>query len=96
MNLFVKVTPGARVSQIKDYSQDLFGHWVLSVSLNAIPDKGEANKELMVCLSKILGIPKTSMTLLKGHTSRSKILDIPLDQDVLNQRIESALNKSQK
>ncbi|MCF7853016.1 MAG: DUF167 family protein [Simkaniaceae bacterium] len=49
---------------------------ILKVKLNAIPEKGHANKALIRLLSKALHLPKTSITIVQGETSRQKILQI--------------------
>jgi uncharacterized protein YggU (UPF0235/DUF167 family) len=44
--------------------------------LNAVPEKGRANIELISFLSKSLRIPKSAITILRGDTSRTKTLII--------------------
>jgi uncharacterized protein (TIGR00251 family) len=44
----------------------------LKIALHAIPQKGEANRELVLFLSKLLGIPQRNIILLQGETSRHK------------------------
>ena len=53
-----------------------FTDGVLQVRVSAPPVKGEANKELCDFLSHALGISKSSLTIIKGHTSRNKIIAI--------------------
>ncbi len=48
----------------------------LKVRLKAIPEKGEANTLLIEFLAKTLGISKSKIELLAGHTSRHKRLFI--------------------
>jgi uncharacterized protein YggU (UPF0235/DUF167 family) len=49
---------------------------VLYVRVAALPDRGRANRELIDYLSLILGVGKTTLHLLKGHTSRNKIVAV--------------------
>lgn len=49
---------------------------VLQVRIAAPPVKGKANKELAAFLSKVLGASKGSLTIVKGHASRSKVIAI--------------------
>ena len=48
----------------------------IKVKLAAAPVDGEANKKLIELLSKEWGIPKTSITIVRGHTSKHKIIEI--------------------
>ncbi len=49
---------------------------VLQVSVAAPPVKGKANRELIAFLSQVLGVGKGSLAIVKGHTSRSKVIAI--------------------
>ena len=44
----------------------------LKIKLTAPPVEGEANKMCISVLAKSLKIPKSSLEILSGHTSRSK------------------------
>lgn len=48
----------------------------LKVALTAPPVDGEANAALIAFLAKALGVPKKSITLLRGDTSRTKLVAI--------------------
>lgn len=63
----VKVTPRARKSEISGSDPE----W-LRVRLQAPPVDGKANAELTALFSKIFGIPKRSVEILTGDTSRLK------------------------
>lgn len=56
----------------------------LTITLQAKPDKGEANKELIAYLARTLKIPKSRIILKKGGNSRYKTVLIPLTQEVQN------------
>ncbi len=62
-----KVTPRSSRSEIVEWDGD-----TLKVRLNAIPDKGKANVELIRVLAKALGVAKSSIDIVSGHTSRTK------------------------
>lgn len=47
---------------------------VLWVKIAAPPVKGKANRELLVFLSRFLGISQGALTITKGYTSRNKTL----------------------
>lgn len=63
----VKVIPKASKSEIVGWEGE-----VLKVRLKAVPEKGEANEELIRFLSREFKIPKSSITIVRGHTSREK------------------------
>lgn len=71
MILTVKVIPRARKNEIAGYENG-----VLKVRLHAIPEKGKANEELIDFLAEELELPKSSITLVRGQTSRIKHLKI--------------------
>lgn len=81
--LHIRVTPRAKLNEITGFTDD-----VLHVKVAALPDRGKANKELIDYLSKILSIKKSSLHLLKGHTSRNKVIAIDgLSLEEIIQRI---------
>ena len=69
--LHVRVTPGARQNEVLGFTDG-----VLYVKVAALPDRGKANKEVINYLSMILDIKKSSLHLLKGHTSRNKVIAV--------------------
>jgi uncharacterized protein (TIGR00251 family) len=69
--LNLKVTPGASRSEIAGFSNG-----VLQVRVAAPPVEGKANRELMAFLSRALGVGKSSISIVKGHTSRNKVIAI--------------------
>ena len=69
--LYVKVVPGS--------SRDTVVGWVgdtLKVKVHRPPDKGRANDALIDLLSQELGIPKTSVTIIRGWSSSRKTIDL--------------------
>ncbi len=69
--LAVKVTPNASRNEIIGFTGG-----VLQVRIAASPVKGKANKELTDFLSKALGVRKSSISIIKGQTSRNKVIAI--------------------
>jgi uncharacterized protein (TIGR00251 family) len=69
--LQVRVTPRASHNEVTGFTDD-----VLYVRVAALPDRGKANKELIDYLSRIMGVGKTALHLLKGHTSRNKVIAV--------------------
>lgn len=50
----------------------------LNIALHAKPQEGEANKELINYLAKLLRIPKKQIILHHGEESRYKQITVPL------------------
>jgi len=48
----------------------------LVVALNSAPEKGRANDELIDLLARALKLPRSSITLIRGATSRFKTVRI--------------------
>lgn len=71
ITLKVKVEPRASQKGISG----LFGE-ALKIKVNAPPAGGEANKELIEILSEEFGIRKTAIRIIKGHSSRNKVIEI--------------------
>lgn len=65
-----------------------FSEGVLRVRVAAPPVKGNANKELIAFLAQKLGLSKGDLTILKGHTSRNKVISIAsLTREELTRRL---------
>ena len=71
IRLAVKVTPNAGRNELTGFKDG-----VLQVRVSAPPDKGKANKELTDFLAGRLGVKKSSLSIIKGQTSRHKIIII--------------------
>lgn len=82
----LRVVPGAAKSELAGLTSG-----VLRIKIAAPPLKGKANKELISFLSRLLGIPKGALTIIKGHTSRDKVIAIDdLSQDEVTRRLSSS------
>jgi len=61
---------------------------VWRVKISAPPVKGKANKELIAFLSQLLGVSQSTLTILKGHTTRNKVVAIDgLSQEEVTKRL---------
>lgn len=69
--LSVHVTPRAGHDEVVGWRGS-----ELSVRVTAAPDSGRANSAVCVTVAKRLGVPKTSVTVIRGGTSRHKLLEI--------------------
>ncbi|MDR1167511.1 MAG: DUF167 domain-containing protein [Heliobacteriaceae bacterium] len=66
--LHIRLTPGARKNEIT------VAQGVIKVKVTAQPVDNKANKALTEFLSKRFKVPKTSIEIIKGETSREKTL----------------------
>lgn len=69
----------------------------LKMKINAIPEDGKANKEIISFLAKTLKITKADIEMIRGETSRNKDLKIHLSTEELNlklaEKISDKINK---
>lgn len=79
ISIALRVTPRGGRDDIDGIEQLADGRSVLKVRVRAIADGGEANKAVLMLLAKSLGVPKASVKLLSGATSRLK--QIAIDGD---------------
>ena len=60
----------------------------LKVSLTAPPIEGRANDACIEFLAKLLNVPRSSVTIASGHTSRNKVIRVlGLSAEELRKRI---------
>lgn len=87
--LTVRLTPNGGRDAIDgcDFADD--GSVVVRARVSVPPEGGKANKALTVLLSKALRIPRTSVEIVSGETSRTKILRIGIEPEVLREKLAS-------
>lgn len=79
VSIALRVTPRGGRDGVDGIEQLSDGRSVLKVRVRAVADGGEANRAVLVLLAKSLGIPKASVSLLSGATSRLKQVAIAGD-----------------
>ena len=77
--LRVRLTPKASRNALSGIIEMPNGRKMLKISVNALPEDGKANIELIRFLSKTLNIPKNRIELVSGTTSREKLVQIQGD-----------------
>ena len=86
----LSVYPNASRNEIVGFTDG-----VLLVKVSAPPVKGKANKELITYLSRLLGVGKGSINIIKGHTARNKVVAIDgLSQEEVMKRLLPKLSSS--
>ena len=80
--LFIYVQPGASRSELVG----TFGEpQRLKFKIKAPPRDGEANSEVLVFVSQLLGISKGRIEILRGESSRQKdlLIDLPYEKAII-------------
>jgi uncharacterized protein len=73
--LLVSVIPNAKHEK-REQQTDLLGNTIYKVRLTVPPIDGKANAALIAFLSKQFDLPKSSFTIVRGKTSRQKVVEI--------------------
>lgn len=74
----IKISPNAKKNEIIKTDNEV------KIKITAQPIDGKANKALIEYLSKTFKIPKTSISIIKGETSKEKtVLFNVTDEDKL-------------
>ena len=71
IEISVRVHPNSAGNEVVGVTE---GIWRVRVA--APPVKGKANKELIAFLSRLLGVAKSQIGIIKGHTARNKVIAI--------------------
>ena len=82
--IIVQVQPNASQNRVVRFEEG-----ILHLRIAAPPIKGKANQELRNFLSIILGVSKSSLTIVKGMTNKKKVIVIKgLMQNQVMERLE--------
>ncbi len=83
-NINIQVQPNARRNEVLGFEDG-----ILHVKVAAPPVKGKANKELVLFLSQLIGVSKSSINIRSGLTSKRKVIAITgLDRDQIVERLK--------
>ena len=83
----VRVHPRARKSAVTGTLGD-----ALKLSLTAPPAQGRANDACIRFLAEVLRLPRSSVTIAAGHTSRNKVVRVSgLSASAVAERLAAAL-----
>ncbi len=73
--LKIRISPNASKNQIAVDGE------IIKLKITAQPIEGKANKAVTEYLSKLLKVPKSSIDIVKGDTSKDKTLFIKVSDD---------------
>ncbi|EJT03543.1 DUF167 domain-containing protein [Rhizobium sp. CCGE 510] len=91
LRLAVRLTPNGGRDAIDGIEADGEGGALLKARVTSAPEKGKANKALILLVADALRIPKSSISLVAGQTARKKILRIEGDPEDLAKKLETLL-----
>ena len=82
----LKVSPGAaRAAVVGRHGES----WKLRVA--AAPERGKANEAVLALLAEALAVPRSSVTLVSGGSSRDKIVELAgIEPDEIERRLATA------
>ena len=83
----IRVTPRSSKPGIGEWALDPGGRPFLEIRAAAAPTDGSANEEVVRALARALGVPKSSVRIVGGQTSRLKRLEVPLDEAEVRRRL---------
>jgi uncharacterized protein (TIGR00251 family) len=90
VRIAVTVSPGAKRSEVLGRHGD---GWKARVAAPA--ERGRANEALVDLLAEGLGLPRESVRIVAGHTSRRKLVEIAhLTEEEVGRRLEAAAPSS--
>src|SRR5689334_24359239 len=88
MTFSIKVHPRARKNAITGVVGD-----ALKLALTAPPVEGRANHAVIEFFADLFAIPRSSVTIASGETSRNKVIRISgLTMPAVRERLAAALN----
>ena len=91
--LSLRVQPGAKRNAL--LARMPGGIWKVAVA--APPLEGRANDAVVELLSDLLGVHRRQVTLARGTSSRSKVIEVEgLSEAEANARLEAALAKKEE
>jgi uncharacterized protein (TIGR00251 family) len=84
--LRLRVSPGAGRSEIVGRHGEA---WKIRVGV--APERGRANDAVCRLLADTLGLPRTGVTLVSGHTGRDKVVELDgIPGDEIDRRLAAA------
>ncbi|MDO4162446.1 MAG: DUF167 family protein [Pseudomonadota bacterium] len=92
--LRIKLTPNAAQNGFRGLIYDEKGQAFLKGFVTVIPEKGKANKALVVLLAKQLKTAKNSISLISGETDHYKKIYIRIQPSAdFNNRLDSLIKE---
>ena len=84
----VRVQPKSSRNQV-----DGFQDGALRVRVTAAPTEGQANAAVIAILAKTLGVSKSRLEIIRGYSSRDKVVSVDtLTEQEVQRKIEAEVN----
>lgn len=83
----VRLAPKSSVNAVRGIENEADGSACLKATVTAAPEGGKANAALLKLLSKTWKLPKTSLTIVSGATSRRKVVHVEGDPAALQKML---------
>lgn len=71
VRVYVKVIPRAGRNEVTKISKEEY-----RVKVTAVPEKGKANEAVIKLLADFFHVPKSSISIIGGKSTRTKLVDI--------------------
>lgn len=75
LHLKVKISPNAKQSEFAGLAKQEDGE-IIKIRIKALPEKGQANTELIRFLAKEFDVPAGNVKIVTGSQSRIKLIKI--------------------
>ena len=84
----IRVQPKSSRNQV-----DGFQDGALRVRVTAAPTEGQANATVIAILAKTLGVSKSRLEIIRGYSSRDKVVSVDtLTEQEVHRKIEAGVN----
>ena len=83
----VRVTPRSAKPRVGSWSEGADGRRTLELRVTAAPADGAANAAVVRLFAEALGVPRGSVAILSGRTSRHKRVEVRLPLDEVMRRL---------
>jgi len=87
--LTIHAQPGARQTALRGLHGD-----AIKIAIKEAPEAGKANKAIETFVAKSLGVAKSAVSVVSGHTSRRKRLSIEGEGEALTEAVTQWLESS--
>jgi len=93
ISVALRVTPRGGRDDIDGVETLDNGRAVVKVRVRAVADGGQANRAVTELLARALGVPKASIRILSGTTSRLKQVAVDGDPEALGAALRALVSK---
>ncbi|HWI76361.1 MAG TPA: DUF167 domain-containing protein [Sphingomicrobium sp.] len=83
----IKVTPRSAKPGIGGWREGADGREELEIRVAEAPADGAANTAIEKLVAKALGLSRSEVTIISGHSSRHKRVGVPFDLDEVRRRL---------